>query len=41
MNGKVETSVYRKPNKIPVQWKSKVPKRYKRNAINGDLNLPN
>ena len=30
-------SVYRNPNKIPVHWTSKVPKRYKRNAINGDL----
>ena len=26
-----------KPNKIPVFWSSKVPKRYKRNAINGEL----
>ena len=37
-NIKIETSVYRKPNKIPVHWRSKVPKRYTRNAINGDLN---
>ena len=36
--GKLATSVYRKPNKMPVHWTSKVPKRYKRNAINGDLN---
>ena len=38
VNGKVETSVYWKPNKMPVHWTSKVPKCYKRNAINGDLN---
>ena len=37
VNGKVETSVYRKPNKMPVHWTSKVPKRYKRNLINDDL----
>ena len=37
VDGKVETSNCRKPNKIPVHWTSKVPKRYKRNAINGDL----
>ena len=37
-NGKVKTSVYRKPDKMPVHWTSKVRKRYKRNAINGDLN---
>ena len=38
VNGKVETSVYMKPNKMPVHWTFKVPKRYNRNAINGDLN---
>ena len=27
-----------KPNKLPTHWSSKVPKRYKRNAINSDLN---
>ena len=37
VNGKVETSVYWKPNKMPVHWTSKVPKCYKRNAINDDL----
>ena len=26
-----------KPGKLPVFWSSKVPKRYKRNAINGEL----
>ncbi len=34
---KVSTSVYRKANKVPIHWSSKVPKRYKRNMINGDL----
>ena len=34
---KIETSVYRSENKIPVHWNSQVPKRYKRNAINADL----
>ena len=29
--------VHVKENNIPVFWSSKVPKRYKRNAINGDL----
>ena len=36
-NGKFETEVYRKPNKLPAHWSTKTPKRYKRNAINGDL----
>ena len=27
VNGKVETSVYRKPNKMSVHWTSKIPKR--------------
>ena len=31
------TKVYRKLNKLPVAWSSNIPKRYKRNAINGDL----
>ena len=38
VNGKVETSVYRKPNKIPAHWTPKVPKRHERNVINGNLN---
>ena len=37
VDGKVEMSVYRKPNKMPILWISEVPKCYKRNAINGDL----
>ena len=38
VEGKVITSVYRKPNKLPTHWSSKIPKRYKRNCINADLN---
>ena len=37
-NGTYSTQVYRKPTKIPTNWSSKIPKRYKRNAIVGDLN---
>ena len=33
----IKTEVYRKANKFPVHWKSQIPKRYKRNAINGGL----
>ena len=36
-NGKYATAVYRKPMKYPSPWTSHVPKRYKRNAIIGDL----
>ena len=36
-NGQIETSVHVKANNFPVFWSSKIPKRYKRNAINGDL----
>lgn len=38
VNEKVRTSVHRKPNKMATHWSSQIPKRYKRNAINGDLN---
>ncbi|XP_066925101.1 uncharacterized protein [Clytia hemisphaerica] len=38
INGQVITSVHRKQNKHPTHWSSKIPKRYKRNTINGDLN---
>ena len=37
LNGEIETKVYRKLNKLPVTWSSNIPKRYMRNAINGDL----
>ena len=33
----IMTSVYTKENKIPVFWSSRIPKRYKRNTINGEL----
>ena len=33
----IQTSVYRSDNKLPNHWNSKVPKNYKRNAINADL----
>ena len=33
----IKSKVYRKTNKFPVHWKLQIPKRYKRNAINGDL----
>ena len=33
----IQTSVYRSDNKLPNHWNSKVPKKYKRNAINADL----
>ena len=36
-DGHVKTEVHRKETKLPINWNSKVPKRYKRNAINGDL----
>ncbi|XP_066920538.1 uncharacterized protein [Clytia hemisphaerica] len=32
-----ETSVHRKETKVPTHWSSKVPKKYKRNAIRSDL----
>ena len=35
--GVVTTQVYRKENKKAVPWVSKIPKRYKRNTISGDL----
>ena len=33
----IKTEVYRKANTFLVHWKSQIPKRYKTNAINGDL----
>ena len=35
LNGKIETKVYRKPNKLPVPLSPSIPKRYKKNGING------
>ena len=37
-DGEIKTYVFRKPASLPTHWSSKVPKRYKRNAINGELN---
>ena len=34
--GDIKTSVHVKENKYPIFWSSQVPKRYKRNAINGE-----
>ena len=36
-DGSVTTKVFRKPGKFPAFWNSQIPKRYKRNNINGDL----
>ena len=33
----VTTKVFRKPGKFAAFWSSQIPKRYKRNNINGDL----
>ena len=33
----IVTSVHRNVNKVPVHWSLKVPKKYKRNAVNADL----
>ena len=36
-NNTISTSVHMKETKLPIPWSSKVPKRYKRNAVVGDL----
>ena len=36
-NVKITTQVYNKMKKFPVHWTSKIPVRYKRNAITGEL----
>ena len=36
-NDQIITAVVSKDNKLPVHWSSKIPKRYKRNTINGEL----
>ena len=36
-NGEITTQVFSKSTKLPVQWSSKIPVRYKRNAITGEL----
>ena len=35
--GNITAEVFRKTSKLPVHWSSTVPKRYKRNAVIGDL----
>ena len=37
-DNQIKTKVHRNERKLPVHWTSKIPKRYKRNAINTDLN---
>ena len=36
-NGILITSVHRKETKLPTLWNSKIPEKYKRNVIIGDL----
>ena len=36
-NGEKTTQVFSKSAKLPVHWSSKIPVRYKCNAINGEL----
>ena len=36
-NSAIITKVYTRSNKFPVQWSSKIPLRYKRNAITDEL----
>ena len=36
-NSKIKTQVYDKMKELPVHWTSKIPVRYKRNAILGEL----
>ena len=37
-NGEITMQVFSKSTKLPVHWSSKIPVRYKRNAITGELN---
>ena len=37
-NNQIKTKLHRNESKLPVHWTSKIPKRYKRNAIYADLN---
>ena len=37
-NGEITMQVFSKSTKLPVQWSPKIPVRYKRNAITGELN---
>ena len=37
-NGEITMQVFSKSTKLPVHWSSKIPVRYKRNAITEELN---
>ena len=37
-DNQIKTKVHSNERKLPVHWKSKIPKRHKRNAINADFN---
>ena len=37
-DNQINTKVHRNERKLPVHWTSKIPKRYKLNAINADFN---
>ena len=37
-NGEIAMQVFSNSTKLPVHWSSKIPVRYKRNAITGELN---
>ena len=36
-NDNITTSVYTKPNKLPIPWTSRIPKKYKRNSLKTEL----
>ena len=38
-DNQIKTKVHRNERKLPVHWTSKIPKRYKRNPTNADLNI--
>ena len=40
-NSAIIAKVYTRSNKFPVHWSSKIPLRYKRNAITGELHRAN
>ena len=38
-DNQIKTKVHRNDRKLPIHWTSKIPKHYKWNAINADLNI--
>ena len=40
-NSAIITKVYTSFNKFPIHWGSKIPLRYKRNAVTGELHRAN